>query len=184
VAYVALLRAVNLGDTARVSMEALRRCVQGAGFGSVRSLHASGNLVFSGAPAPTTVVERALEREVEHGLGLRTPILVRTAEEMTSVLEKNPFPREARTDPSHLVVVYLRAEPTEAHWKALRTAVHGPEVVRPEGRHAYIYYAAGIGQSRLTGAVIDRNLGTVGTGRNWNTSRRLAEMVTELAAQP
>lgn len=57
--------------------------------------------------------------------------------------------------------------------KALQAALTGPEVVRAEGRQAYIVYPNGIGRSRLTHTVIEKKLGTRGTSRNWNTVLKL-----------
>ena len=60
--------------------------------------------------------------------------------------------------------------------EALQAAIGGPEVVRAEGRHAYIVYPNGIGRSRLTGSLIEAQLGTRGTARNWNTILKLADL--------
>jgi uncharacterized protein (DUF1697 family) len=38
---------------------------------------------------------------------------------------------------------------------------------------AYIVYPDGIGRSRLTNQLIEKMLGTRGTGRNWNTVLKL-----------
>jgi uncharacterized protein (DUF1697 family) len=40
-----------------------------------------------------------------------------------------------------------------------------------------VVYPDGIGASRLTTALIERTLGTAGTGRNWNTVLKLAALV-------
>jgi uncharacterized protein (DUF1697 family) len=56
----------------------------------------------------------------------------------------------------------------------LQAAIRGPEMVRSVGRQLYVAYPEGIGRSRLTGSLIERRLGTRGTGRNWNTVVKLA----------
>lgn len=38
-----------------------------------------------------------------------------------------------------------------------------------KGKQAYIVYPDGIGRSRITNALVERKLGSRGTGRNWNT---------------
>ena len=43
--------------------------------------------------------------------------------------------------------------------------------------HAYIVYPNGIGRSRLTNTLIERTLGTRGTGRNWNTVLKLGGLL-------
>jgi hypothetical protein len=49
----------------------------------------------------------------------------------------------------------------------------GPELVRAAGKQAYIVYPNGIGRSRLPTVLIEKKLGTKGTGRNWNTVLKL-----------
>ena len=46
-AYIALLRAVNVGGTGKLPMEDLRALCAKAGFAKVRTFIASGNVVFS-----------------------------------------------------------------------------------------------------------------------------------------
>jgi uncharacterized protein (DUF1697 family) len=59
---------------------------------------------------------------------------------------------------------------------ALQGAIKGREQVRVKGRQAYITYPDGIGRSKLTMAVIEKALGTRGTGRNWNTVLKLGDL--------
>ena len=51
--------------------------------------------------------------------------------------------------------------------------VKGRERVRVDGRQAYVVYPDGVGQSKLTVTVLERWLGSRGTGRNWNTVLKL-----------
>ncbi len=177
--YIALLRAVNLGEHQRVGMAELRAVAEGLGYSKVRTLLASGNLVFTGTEEPGVRVERRLEQAAARSLGLETAFLVRTADELSACRAHNPFPSESERDPAHLVIVFLRDAPGPEAWRSLRAAVSGPEVVRGWQKHAFVYYAGGIGNSRLTGALIDRKLGTVGTGRNWNTVGKIAAVASE-----
>jgi uncharacterized protein (DUF1697 family) len=96
------------------------------------------------------------------------------AEWQDELIAANPFPVEARSDPSHLVAMCLKTGPDVAAVKALQAAIKGPELVRAGRRHIYITYPAGIGRSRLTATVIEKALGTAGTARNWNTVLKLA----------
>ena len=58
----------------------------------------------------------------------------------------------------------------------LQKAIRDREQVRGEGREVYIAYPDGVGRSRLTMPMIEKKLGTRGTGRNWNTVTKLAAM--------
>jgi uncharacterized protein (DUF1697 family) len=170
---IALLRGINVGGNKKVAMADLREMLNALGFADPRSLLQSGNLVFRSDARKSADLERLLDAETEKRLGLKTEFFVRTAKEWKAVVESNPFPDEAERDPSHLVVMFLKDAPDARDVEALQAAITGREVVRAVGRQAYITYPDGIGDSRLTNAVIEKKLGTRGTGRNWNTVMKL-----------
>jgi uncharacterized protein (DUF1697 family) len=175
--HVALLRAVNLAGLNKVAMADLKALVVGLGFADARTLLNSGNLVFSGGNKTTAALEQMLERAAAKKLGVETDFLVRTAKEWHSIVDANPFPREAKNDPSHLLAVILKDEVTAATVTALQTAIVGREVVRAQGRCLYVVYPDGIGRSKLTTAIIEKKLGTRGTARNWNTVVKLQVLI-------
>ncbi len=175
--YVALLRAVNVAGHGKVGMAELRGFLASLGFADARSLLNSGNLLFRTAAEPTARLERRLETEAERRLGLRTDFFVRTAGEWDAVVAANPFPGEAKREPGRLVVIALKDAPPPERFAALQAAVVGREVVRGDGRHAYVTYPDGQGRSRLTLLLIEGTLGTRGTARNWNTVLKLAALV-------
>jgi uncharacterized protein (DUF1697 family) len=177
--HIALLRAVNLGSHNKIGMPALCAWLTDLGFGQVRSLLQSGNLVFdAGAAGKKTgaQLEAQLEAEAEKRLGLRTDFFVRSAKEWQAIVEGNPFAQAAIDDPSHLVLVACKAAPTKAAAAALRAAIaaKGRETFQLDGRHGYFIYPDGIGNSKLTSALMEKHLGTRVTGRNWNTVLKLA----------
>ena len=155
-------------------MSDLRGFVADLGFDDVRSLLQSGNLVFPGGARAGGALERLLETEAAKRLDLQTAFLVRTAKEWQEVIAKNPFREEAKSDPAHLVVMFLKDAPQASAVRSLQAAVKGPEIVRAQGKQLYIVYPAGIGRSKFTNKLIEDTLGTQGTGRNWNTVLKLA----------
>lgn len=157
-------------------MADLRDFLAELGFADARSLLQSGNLVFQSGALTGAPLERLLASEAEKRLALQTDFFVRTVQEWAAVIAGNPFPEMAERDPSHLVVMFLKDAPEAEAVKALQGAVAGPEVVRAKGRATYITYPSGIGRSRLTSAIIERELGTRATGRNWKTVRKLGAL--------
>ncbi|MGH7865619.1 MAG: DUF1697 domain-containing protein [Candidatus Binataceae bacterium] len=172
--HIALLRAINVGGHKPVAMSDLRNLLTKLHFSDARSLLQSGNLVFGSKAQTAANIERLLEEEAEKRLGCSTHFFVRTAGEWHQIIEHNPFPREAQRDPSHLVLMLLKNRPDTNAVKTLQSAITGPEIVRIEGRQAYVVYREGIARSRLTNALIETKLGTRVTGRNWNTVQKLA----------
>jgi uncharacterized protein (DUF1697 family) len=177
--YFGFLRGINVGGHKQVAMADLRELLTQRGFTDVRSLLQSGNLVFRGKARTGAQLERMLEAEAKKRLALQTDFFVRTAPEWQAVVARNPFHEAAERDPGHLVVMLLKDAPRAKDVEALQAANTGPEVVRVDGRHAYIVYPTGIGRSRLTNALIEKKLGTRGTGRNWNTVLKLGAVAEE-----
>jgi uncharacterized protein (DUF1697 family) len=179
-AHVVLLRAVNLGAHNKVAMADLRGCLERQGFTRVRTLLQSGNVVLAGGRRRGAALERELEETARAALGLDTAFMVRTGEEWDALVAANPFSREAMDDPGHLLVFCLKEEPGAGAEARLQAAVKGRERVRLRGRQAYIVYPDGVGQSKLTIGVLERWLGSRGTGRNWNTVLKLQALAASL----
>lgn len=177
--YVALLRGINLAGNKMVAMSDLRELLSSLGFEDPRSLMQSGNLVFRAGKRSTARLEALLEKEIETRLGVDVDLFLRSPEEWRSVIARNPFPEEAKRDPSHLLVMFLRDAPDRASVKNLANAIVGRETVSVKGREAYVVYPDGVGRSKLTSNLIEKKLGTRATGRNWNTVLKLAELTKE-----
>jgi uncharacterized protein (DUF1697 family) len=175
--HVALLRGINVGGAKKIAMSALLGLLKDLGFDEGKSLLQSGNLIFRADGKKAAELEHLLETEAHKRLALQTDFMVRTEAEWAKIIARNPFPEEAKTDPSHLVVVFLKESPSKAAAEALRKAITGPELVRFDGRQAYVTYPDGIGRSRLTNTLIETKLGTRGTARNWNTVLKIATLL-------
>lgn len=171
---------MNLPGHNKVGMADLLELLAGLGMQDARTLLASGNLVFRTDIRASARVESTLEDAAHERLGLDTDFFVRTAGEWNAIIAGNPFPQEAKRDPSHLLVMCLKEEPSREDVAALQKAITGREVVRAKGRQAYFVYPDGIGRSRLTTALIERKLGTRGTARNWNTVLKLDALAEAL----
>jgi uncharacterized protein (DUF1697 family) len=171
-AFVALLRAVNVGGRGIVAMRDLCKTAERLGLGAPRTLLQSGNLVFTSDAKPDDL-ERRLETAVGADHGLETNVIVRSAEEWAAIVAACPYPDIAGNDPSHLLVMPLREPPSAQAEAHLRAAIAGRERFELRGGTAYVHYPDGIGRSKLTASLIERRLGTTGTARNWNTVKRI-----------
>ena len=169
---IALLRAINVAGNKMVAMSDLRDLLTQLGFANAKSLLQSGNLTFD-APRSAKNLEQLLEKESATRLGLETVFFVRTPAEWDAIIEKNPFPKEAKDDPGRLVVLFLKDARDGA---TLQKAIKGREVARGEGRQIYVYYPDGQGRSKLTNALIEKTLATRATARNWNTVLKLGRV--------
>ena len=174
--YVALLRAVNVGGR-KVTMKELRELAEGLGFTNVRTLLASGNLVFETRKTAMANLETLLEAEIEKTFGLFSDVMVRDPAEWTAIIKANPFRKKAKEDPAHLVVAIGKVTPDakaiDAYLKTFREKWDRGEQLKTVGRDIYIDYGDSIGQSKL---LLPKKACTA-TARNWNTVLKINEML-------
>jgi uncharacterized protein (DUF1697 family) len=176
--YVSMLRAVNVGGTSRIKMDALRALYESLGFQDVRTLLASGNVVFrSGIKDRGQLVKRIMQ-EIERKLGLHVEVILRTLAEIADIVERGPV-LSPRADMAKLHVMFLADVPLAPAQAALakwHKTAKLPEMLEMRGPEIYLFYPNGVGRSKLTNAVIEAKLGTSGTARNWNTVTKLLEV--------
>src|ERR1700756_5325708 len=168
-AFIALLRAVNVGGTGKLPMNELKAMCEELGFTSVRTYIASGNVVFTSRKSEAAV-KAALEKRLQAYAGKAVGVLVRSAAEMAQVSADNPFPKAA---PNRTMAIFL----DEAPPKDTLTHVRGrkDEEIKLGKREIYVHYGEGMAKSKL---VIPA--AKTGTARNMNTIVSLAEMAAEL----
>ena len=168
-AYIALLRAVNVGGTGKLPMTELKTTCEAAGFTKVKTYIASGNVVFL-SKLTEAKVKAALETALAVYAGKHVGVAIRTAAEMAAVLAANPFPNAA---PNRTVAIFLdNAPPTNA----LEAATgQKDEEMRLGLREIYVHYGEGMADSKLKIPAAK-----TGTARNINTIAKLAEMAQSL----
>ena len=176
--YVALLRGVNVGGNKMVAMAELRAMLEALGLKDVKTLLQSGNAVFRCAAKSPAKLEQQLETEIKKHFDLTCDFHVRTAAELQAAIDANPLKAQAVKDPSRFLVSFYKAPLDAAKVKAAQSAITGPELVRCDGRHLYVYFPNGQADSKA-GIVIDKTLGVRGTARNWNTVTKLASLLGE-----
>ena len=168
-AYVALLRAVNVGGTGKLPMSELKRIADELGFGCPKTFIASGNLLFSSDLAETKVRDK-LEKALVAQMGKPVAVMVRTVAEMAAIVKANPFPGEPQ---NRVIVTFLPEPPSKDALDDARNL--SDERMALGKREIYVAYPHGLGQSKLRIPAAAK-----GTGRNMNSVSKLAEMAKEL----
>jgi uncharacterized protein (DUF1697 family) len=168
-AFVALLRAVNVGGTGKLAMSDLKAICEAAGLERVRTYIASGNVVFRAGRAEAEV-KAAIEAGLLAHAGKPVGVVVRSAEEIEAVRDANPFFERA---PNRTVAIFLDAPPPPDALQAA-TGLNGEEM-RLGRREIYVHYGDGMADSKLRIPAA-----AAGTARNMNTIAKLAGMAREL----
>jgi uncharacterized protein (DUF1697 family) len=183
--HVALLRGINLGGRNKVAMADLRTLVAGLGHTDVSTYIQSGNVLFT-APddADCAMTARVITEAIAGRLGVTSPVVVLTRQELAQILADNPFPDEP--DPRRVHAVVLSEPP----WpelavkldaaRAKSAAAGGADEVLAVGRTLYLHTPDGYGRSVLAEALLrvvsSPKSGATGTARNWATMTKLLEL--------
>ncbi len=183
-AYVAFLRGINVGGNKTIAMARLKALFDALGFASVKTHLNSGNVVFASDEKDRAKLTKEIEAAIEKEFGFRPVTMLRDVAALKKIVAKNPFPKMAKDDPSHLVVMLLAGKPDKDAAKRIAAAYQGPEEIRIVGEEAYVTYPNGIGKSKLTNALLEKHLGVAGTARNWNTMTKLLVMAEALKLLP
>jgi uncharacterized protein (DUF1697 family) len=175
--YVSMLRAVNVGGTSVLKMDALRAIYESLGLKDVRTLLASGNVVFRSGLKDREQLAKRIMQEIERKLSLHVEVVLRSLAEVDSIIERGPV-LSPRADMAKLHVMFLTGVPAAAAQSTLakwHKEMKLPEMLEMRGPEIYLYYPNGVGRSKLSGAVLEAKLGVSGTARNWNTLTKLRD---------
>jgi uncharacterized protein (DUF1697 family) len=135
------------------------------GFSRIETYIASGNVVFE-CTLTRAKIQAQLEKRLLAYAGKAVGVFVRTAREMQTILERNPF---SDKEPRLTYSFFLHEEPRSGALAEVRGRV--TEEIRLGQREIYVYYPSGMGQSKL-----QIPAARLGTARNLNTVAKLVEM--------
>jgi uncharacterized protein (DUF1697 family) len=167
--FAALLRGVNVGGV-KIRMAELAELVASRGYDDVRTVLASGNVIFStgeGADAVTATLEQALRDR----FGYEAWVHVLPVEAVRRIVDAYPFER-GREGWHDYAIVAVRAEAREQ----LLSVELDPEVERAAPGEGVVYWTVPRGStidSRLGKAQAAARLKPWITTRNLNTLEKL-----------
>jgi len=168
-AYVALLRAVNVGGR-KLLMNDLKGIADELDLPNARTYIASGNLLFTSAKSEAAL-KTLLEARLRTHMGAAVRVMLRSAREIAQVAERNPFASEPG---NRVAVIFLDSAPPANILQTARN-IDGERIALGE-REVYVAYGeSGMGQSRLRIPAAE-----AGTARNMNTVAKLAELAREM----
>lgn len=173
--FAVLLRGINLGARNRVAMPIFQRIVAECGGTDVRTHLQSGNAVFR-ATGGAAAIERRIAARITDTLGLDIAVLIRSADELRAVRDKNPFAREG-VDTKRLHVTFCDSAPEPTRLEGLSMPASGKDRFAIVGREIHLDCPDGYGRTKLQNALWERKLGVVATTRNWNTVTALCELL-------
>jgi uncharacterized protein (DUF1697 family) len=176
--YIALLRAINVGGHACVTMDQLREAFAAAGCRNVRTLIQSGNVIFESAARSPEAIAGRIRPRLRALLGSEPGIVLRTLEEIEELVRQAPFKDADAGKDAKFYVVFMSETPRIASKLPLAVPEEALEVVGMRDREVFVVSRRKAdGSSGSPNSFVEKKLGVSATTRNWSTVRKLAAPV-------
>lgn len=169
--YVAFLRGINVGGHALVKMADLKNAFVAMGFRNVRTLLASGNVLFESERTDAQAVAGEIAAGLKKAAKKDVGVIVRGRRDLEKLRSSDPFKGIAVTPSIRLYVTFLGAG-SKPHALAIPFST-------PQGEFRILRTTAGEVFSVLDLAkgkgtpeamnIIEKEFGSDVTTRNWNT---------------
>ncbi len=153
-------------------MSDLKAMAESLGFRNARTLVATGNLVFKAEPQPIASVEAQLEAGFATAFGKHVDIIVRDADRWLRLADGNPFLDGIGSE----VIVRVMRQPLEPEIIDVLAKYRQDERMAVVDGDLWIDFGLKASETKMLPALTTKRLG-IGTMRNWNTVRGLAEMI-------
>jgi uncharacterized protein (DUF1697 family) len=172
--YAAFLRGINVGGHNPVPMHELTQAFSSLQFKNVRTLLASGNVLFEAPRASAAAFEGRIEKRLRRTFGREISVLVRTKQDLEQLSASQPFGKTPLTPQTRLYVTFLSAKPRKA-FPALSESLGGHLLILRVSRRAVFSVLT---LSSETGSVdlmqaLEQRFGRRITTRSWQTIVRV-----------
>jgi uncharacterized protein (DUF1697 family) len=173
VRYVAFLRGINVGGSKPIKMADLQKAFESIGFRNVKTVLASGNVLFSAPNNPQSTLVQQIEEKLKMTFGHDVGVIVRTVAEIRQMADSNPFKNVSVTPQTRLYVTFLSVKPKTTAKPSVEEDFGIVRVTDTEVC-SFVVLSPGLGTTELMG-VLEKQFGKKVTTRNWNTITKILE---------
>ena len=182
--YVAFLRGINSGSNPTLKMETLRAIFENIGFLNVKTLLASGNVVFDTEQSERQNLETILEKELEAKLGYKVAVIVLDSEKIKRLIESRPFEGIRINPQTRLYITFTKGVRTKTLAIPYSDATQRFVILGED--HGIIRSTVDLdkGMTPDLMSALDKNFGKNNTTRNWNTIEKVFSVMSQPVVSP
>lgn len=171
--YAAFLRGVS---PMNASMPELKQAFERAGFGDVKTILSSGNVVFSASSQAEGSLAAKAEKAMKKHLGSEFMTIVRPVEALRQLLAADPFAEFDLPSEAKRVVTFLRERPRASARSQLKLPVelHGAQILAVQGSEVFSAYVRSP-KGAVFMTLIEKTFGKDVTTRTWDTVKKVAK---------
>jgi uncharacterized protein (DUF1697 family) len=173
--FVALLRGINVGGNKKVPMADLKTVFEKLGYKNVKTILASGNVIFEAPEKNTDKLAKTIGPAMEKKFKFPIPLLIRPASGIEKMLAKDPFKKIKVTQETRLYVTFL-PEKTKSKLPIPYKSPDGSfEILRMEDDALFSHLDLTKTGTIEVMNVLEKEFGKNITTRNWNTVQKLVK---------
>lgn len=173
--FLSILRGINVSGQKKIPMSELKKLYDELHFENITTYIQSGNVIFKNKNSKD--LAKHIEQRILEKYNFNVPVIIRTPEEMRSIVEGNLFLKQKDIDLSKLHVVYLADNPKQDTIDKLEKFNYEPDKFYISGKEIYLYCPNGYGRTKLTNNFFENKLKIDATTRNWNTTNELLKIL-------
>jgi uncharacterized protein (DUF1697 family) len=167
--YAAFLRGVS---PMNAKMPDLKKAFESAGFEDVLTVASSGNVVFNASSSSEAKLERAAEAAMKKRLGASFATFVRSVEDLTEMIESEPYARFDVARNAKRIMTFLRQPPEKK--PKLPIELDGARILSLKGREVFSAYIPGP-RGPVFMTLLERTFGKDITTRTWDAVGKIAK---------
>lgn len=174
---IALLRGVTPTGKNRIpKMSCLAELLTEAGFGQVQTYIQSGNILLDTDLSLAETADR-IHRVILERIGADLAVILKTAEQLRTAIEENPF--DESFDASRVHLVFTNDPADEDKLAAVEATIFEGEVFRRGSECLYMYLPRDAAKKRLNTNYLEKKLGITATMRKLSVVTYLAGTACE-----
>lgn len=168
--YVAFLRGINNIGSKTVKMDELKRIFELAGFQNIKTILASGNIIFETTIPGKYTITKKIERQLEKKLGYKVNMALRTLGELHLLVKSNPFSKVKINKCTKPLLTFLSEKPMSNLNIPYKSPDNDFIIIRITGNEIYsvVTILPGKRPYRII-SFLEKEFGNRITNRNWST---------------
>lgn len=177
--YISILRGINVSGHKLIKMDALKTLFESLNFKNVKTYIQSGNIVFKCKTTKTPDLEKKIASQIKKEFDFDVPVMVKEIDELTAVLNQNPF--IGKYDITKLHVTFLSETPEKAAIDKVKEGKYAEDEFIVIEKSVYLFCPNGYGNTKLTNTFFENKFKVIATTRNWKTITELVNIAEQIS---
>lgn len=177
--YISILRGINVSGHKLIKMDALKIVFESLNFKNIKTYIQSGNIVFKCKTTKAHDLEKKIALQIKKEFDFDVPVIVKEIDELTTVLNQNPFLK--KDDITKLHVTFLSEKPEQTAIDKVKEGKYAEDEFIVIGKSVYLFCPNGYGNTKLTNTFFENKFKVTATTRNWKTITELVNIAEQVS---